>query len=228
MRTRLLRVWTSLFSFGLFIPVAQAVIIGGDVTGGTADAAGGIFVKLTPPLANPFGPPNSVGDDTFQTPNLYGFDENQNFVLGASLNVNFLAATGLPGALSAGTAVASHYVFFDPGPAQSQIGHVDFNAPIVAIITSTNLLFASDFLASTGVNYLNPAARGLEAADSATLHSTLNNRLVVNWNASNPGDYVRVLTARPVPETGATLGLLSLSLLLLAAARRWSIRPRVD
>ena len=60
---------------------ASATIIGGSVTGGTAQTAGGTFVKLTLPLANPLGPPNSVGNDTFQTPDLYGFDEDQNILL---------------------------------------------------------------------------------------------------------------------------------------------------
>jgi hypothetical protein len=52
---------------------ATATITGGDVTGGTAQAAGGTFAKLAVPLVNPFGLPNSVGNDTFQSPNLYGF-----------------------------------------------------------------------------------------------------------------------------------------------------------
>jgi len=44
---------------------AGATSIGGSVTGGTALAAGGTFIKLTVPLSNPFGPPNGVGNDTF-------------------------------------------------------------------------------------------------------------------------------------------------------------------
>jgi hypothetical protein len=55
---------------------AHAIIIDGSVTGGSALTDGGTFAKLSPPLANPFGPPNSVGNDTFQSPNLYGFDED--------------------------------------------------------------------------------------------------------------------------------------------------------
>ena len=54
------------------MPSAQATIIGGSVTGGQSATAGGTFIKLTPPVANPFGTPNSVGNDTFQSPNLYG------------------------------------------------------------------------------------------------------------------------------------------------------------
>ncbi len=61
---------------------AVAEIISGAVTGGTALTAGGTFVKLTPPLPNLFGPPDSVGNDDFQSPNLYGFDEDQNILIG--------------------------------------------------------------------------------------------------------------------------------------------------
>lgn len=49
---------------------ATAESIGGTVTGGTALTVGGTSVKLTVPLANPFGTPDSVGNDNFQSPNL--------------------------------------------------------------------------------------------------------------------------------------------------------------
>ena len=77
----------SLLALTLSIP-AGATIISGTVTGGTAFTAGGVFVKLTVPLANPFGTPNSVGNDTFQSPNLFGFDEDQNILLAAPLVVD--------------------------------------------------------------------------------------------------------------------------------------------
>src|SRR5262245_40001463 len=127
------------FSFFLMVKPASSTIVGGTVTGGTAQAAGGTFVKLTPPLANPFGPPNSVGNDTFQSPNLFGFDEDQNIVLPAPLVVD-VGSSPIP----AGTTVASHYVFFDPGPTQTMVGTVDFDADVLAIITSTTNLNNSD------------------------------------------------------------------------------------
>jgi len=201
--------------FATSIP-ATAEIIGGSVTGGTAFNAGGVFVKLSVPLSNPFGAPNSVGNDTFQSPNLFGFDEDQNILLAAPLTVD-VGSSPIP----AGTLVASHYIFFDPGPSQHVIGTVDFDADVLAIMTSTATLAASDFLANTGVNYLNPGARGLEPGDSVTISGP--KQILFDTFASSPGDYVRVLTefsptAAAVPEPGSLLllgsGLLALAFLL--------------
>ncbi|MBX9584881.1 MAG: PEP-CTERM sorting domain-containing protein [Gemmataceae bacterium] len=166
---------------------AGATIIGGAVTGGTAFGQGGVFVKLTPPLMNPFGPPNSVGNDTFQSPNLFGFDEDQNIFLAAPLATD----VGL-NPIPAGMTVASHYIFFDPERGTSIVGTVDFDSDVVAIITSRGNLIASDFLANTGVNYLSPGARGLEAGDSVTISGP--RQILFDTRASSPGDYVRVLT----------------------------------
>jgi hypothetical protein len=176
---------------------AMGTIISGDVTGGTALTAGGTFVKLTPPLSNLFGAPDSVGDDNFQMPNLFGFDEDQNILISGPLAVDVGTAP------TAGTVVASHYIFFDPGPSQHIIGTVNFDSDVIAIITSTGNLAASDFLANTGVNYLNPGARGLEPGDSVTISGP--SQITFDTVASSPGDYVRVLTefspaAATVPE----------------------------
>ncbi len=203
---------------------AGAIIVGGAVTSGA-----GSFVQLTTPLGNPFGPANSVGNDTFQNPNLYGFNESQNAVVaagGLTLNVVPAAAPGGGtggGTITAGTIVASHYIFFDP-QANSQEGWVQFDSMILGVLTLTDSLAASDYLANTGVNYLNPDLRGLEPGqDSAWVLTAQPNRVYVNWNASTPGDYIRVLTAfspGAVPDVGSTLLLLGLSLAGLSVARR--------
>ena len=208
----------ALLTFAISVP-ATADFVGGSVTGGTAQTAGGIFVKLTAPLTNPFGPPNSVGNDTFQSPNLFGFNEDQNILLGAPLTVD-VGSNPIP----AGSIVASHYIFFDPGPSQHVIGTVDFDSDVLAIITSTGNLAASDFLANTGVNYLNPAARGLEAGDSVTISGS--RQILFDTFASSPGDYVRVLTtfspgaaAVPEPRGVALLGGLVVLAALLGRKR---------
>lgn len=198
-----------LFTALLTGPVS-ATIIGGSVTGGTAFTAGGTFVKLTVPLANPFGPPNSVGNDTFQSSNLYGFDEDQNILLGAPLMIDVGSSP-----LTAGMIVASHYIFFDPNSTESIIGTVDFDSDVLGIVTSTNHLLSSDFLANTGVNYLNPSARGLEYGDFVTISGL--RQIQFDTQASSPGDYVRVLTAfspAAVPEP-ETYGMLLVGLGLI-------------
>ncbi len=176
---------------------AAATVVGGEVTGGTALAVGGRFVKLLPPLPNPFGLPDSVGNDNFQSPNLFAFGEDQNILLTAPLVIDVGS-----GPLSAGTIVASHYVFFDPGPSQHVVGTVEFDAPVLGIITATANLANSDFLANTGVTYLSPGQRGLEAGDSVSFSGT--NRILFDTFASSPGDYVRAdgLLARRHSEAG--------------------------
>jgi len=200
----------------------MADIVSGTVTGGSAFTAGGTFVKLTPPLMNPFGPPNSVGNDNFQSPDLYGFDEDQNIVLSSPLAVD-VGASPIP----AGTTVASHYIFFDPGPVEEVIGTVNFDSSVLGIITSTARLAASDILANTGVNYLSPGDRGLEPGDSATISGP--QQILFDTTASSPGDYIRVLTAfspgaAAAPEPGflpmVGSGMVILAVLLHRKMRR--------
>jgi hypothetical protein len=204
---------------------AHATIVSGSVTTGT-----GSFIKLTVPFTAST-PDNTVGNDNFQNNNLYGFDEGQNIVISTALQVDDLA-NGLGGGTGAGTlakntVVASHYVFFDPKNTTSQKGQVTFDSNILAVISSTNKLAASDFLIQTGVNYLNPTARGLEAGDFVTITGL--KQISVNWTASTPGDYVRVLTAfspsAPVPEPSEmTLTLSGLICLGFFLRRRSSTR----
>ncbi|NIP94272.1 MAG: hypothetical protein GWO24_12785, partial [Akkermansiaceae bacterium] len=59
----------------------------------------------------------------------------------------------------------------------------------VAIITSTNTLKASDFLATGAATYLNSSARGLETNDHIRL--TGPREIFIDFTAGRPGDYIR-------------------------------------
>lgn len=84
---------------------AAAYVLGGAIKDQTGS---GTFVKLDP--ADVF----AVGADTFDTDDLYAFDEDQNILLENPIRVDI---GGERGVIKAGTVVASHYVFFDPGRA---------------------------------------------------------------------------------------------------------------
>ncbi|MBL4895093.1 MAG: PEP-CTERM sorting domain-containing protein [Emcibacter sp.] len=190
----------------ILMPVsAFATVIGGSSSSGT--------FEYISPIPGGF----TVGENNQQSPNLFAFDEDQNINITSTITVNVGANP------VSGDVVASHYIFFDPDSTTSTRGWVDFDADIYGIITQTTELLASDFLANTGVTYLNPGLRGLESGDTATIDSTFAYRVNIDFTASNPGDYIRVLTMRSpladVPEP-SMIGLLGLGLLGLLGLRR--------
>ena len=197
---------------------AHATIIGGAVTSGS-----GVFVELIPGFTDST-PDNTVGNNNFQNTNLYAFNEDQNTaILNNPLSVDILAVTGSAGTLAVGTVVASQYIFFDPQFFTNQTGWVEFDADILAVITSSANLDASDYLANTGVTYLSSGLRGLEWNDYVSIDAGNARRLNVDWRAGSPGDYVRVLTAfspgaATVPGPGA-LVLLALGLAVIGFRR---------
>jgi len=176
---------------------ALATIVSGSVTGGTSYNLGGIFIKLSVPFTEST-PDNTVGNDTFQNQHLYGFDEDQNILLTSNLEVDILAdglgGSSGSGTLFEGTSVASHYIFFDPNASRTQEGTITFDSNVLAIITSTDNLVASDYLANTGVNYLSPTLRGLENDGTDSVYISGLQTIAVDWYAGTPGDYIRVLT----------------------------------
>ncbi len=184
--------------------LAGATVIGGAVTGGTAQTNGGVFVELDPSTGF------SIGNDNFDDNNLYAFNEDQNITITTTINVD-IGTNPVTGDI-----VASHYIGFDPSRSpnggETIQGYVDFDAAIYGIATGTGNLFASDFLANTAVTYLNPSMRGLESStDSVWIDALMPNRLWIDFFASTPGDYVRVFTQRsplapvPVPASGVLL-----------------------
>lgn len=179
----------------------------GAVVGGNATSTGDSFVFLSPPT--------NVGNDNFQNNSaLFAFDERQSAILNSPLTVNITPGGG-SGTIPAGTAVSSHYVFVDPDTTQTITGTVDFSDDILGIITEESDLDDSAFLGATATNYLSPGLLGLESTDTVSISSTDPQQVEVDFTASSPGDYVRVIT---VPEP-ASLALL-LPGALLALRRR--------
>ena len=146
----------------------------------------GQFVKLDPSTAF------TVGQDTFDSDDLYAFDEDQNIVLDAPIRVDI---GGEGGVIPAGQTVASHYVFFD-SLSGLHYGYVDFDAPILGIAAFQDTMAATDFLANTSVTYISPELRGLEAGDVVWVDQSDPHRLWVYWAGSSPGDYIRVFTEK--------------------------------
>jgi len=194
----------------LSAPSVFATFISGAVTGGNS---GGSFVKL-------FDPIGDVGNNNHQSPDLFGFDEEQNVFLASNLAVDLLPGGG-SGTLSAGQEVASHYIFFDPSVNSSVVGDVTFDSDIVAVITTRNNLIASDALVNLTANYLSPSLRGLESNDGVSI--TAPRTISVDFFAKSPGDYIRVLTqfspTAALPEPGA-LAIIGVGLLGVGFLRR--------
>jgi hypothetical protein len=194
---------------------ASAAVIGGTVTGVGALTQGGTFVKLIVPFTES-NPDSTVGSNNFQTPNLYAFDEVQNTVLGADLDVSILA-DGLgggsgSGAVLAGTSVASHYIIFDPREEVRQTGTISFDADVLGVIFGNRNMGNSDFLQNLGVTYLRPGDRALESNDHISITGL--NEVTVDWVAVDPGDFLRVVTevsAGPVVPEPASLLLVGSS-----------------
>ncbi|ARE38284.1 hypothetical protein RGUI_0143 [Rhodovulum sp. P5] len=213
------RILAATTCLGLFAGAASATIIDGAITAGTALSAGGTFIKLTVPFIES-DPDSTVGDDNFQSPNLYAFDEVQNIAVEDTPIPFDVGPDGSAGSVAVGAVVASHYIIFDPRQSLSLSGWVDFDSEIYGVVTETATFGPSDTLANPGVTYLSPAARGLES-ETVTISGS---RLYLNnWTASSPGDVVRVFTDRspladvPVP---ASLPLLLAGLGGLFGLRR--------
>lgn len=170
-------------TLALLLPaLAHGAVVGGGITQQSDPTSS--FIRLDLDETGPF----AIGDDTVERPHLYAFDEDQNIVLDRALQVD--VGQDVP----AGQVVASHYVFFDPLWGTIVSGWVDFDAPIIGIATSRGTLIASDDLQNNAVTYLSPGLRGLEWQDRVRIDPDDPNRLRVAFQASSPGDYIRVFT----------------------------------
>lgn len=147
------------------------------------------------------------------TPIIHGFNEQSNVLLAADLtmqnygNPNTIALTG--------TSVDSHMFFMNqpsgaPNPNVTTTASFSFSTAVLGIITSTSALNNSDMLlGAVGTTYQSGFSnRGLEGADAV---SFAGNSVDLTFSLTQPGDWVRVITAAdvaPVPlPAGAPLML---------------------
>jgi opacity protein-like surface antigen len=118
-----------------------------------------------------------------------------------------------------GQDVNSWFLIWDPS-SNSVRGTVDFDGAILGVMDQRAELIATAGFGKSGVTYdYSRAAVGLEATDRA--HTSFSGEVLsLAWNASNPGDHVRVFTAAiPEPQT-YVLMLAGLGAVAFVARRR--------
>ena len=161
--------------------------------------------------------PAAVTDDSPTNTIIQAFNEISNYLLTEALAID-------GGSIAAGTRVDSHMVFLNTATGNAnRTATFTFGAEVLGIMSQQNgaNIFASDFLGeAAGIDYSDTSGygdnRGLEGSDSATLGI---NFVTFNMRVSEPGDWVRVVTAAQVPVP-AGLALLPTGLFALGALRR--------
>lgn len=103
-----------------------------------------------------------------------------------------------------GQAVDSWFLIWEPTRARVR-GSLTFDSPILFVQTDQAALIATAGFGKPGVVYdYSNADIGLEDLDRAGT-SIAGSTLTIAWNASDPGDHVRVMTAVPEPQTHALM-----------------------
>jgi hypothetical protein len=184
-------------------PGAQAAVISANITGGSVSGTGSVV------LLDDSNAPAAVGNDNFNTNNLYIITEKQDFTLTKDVKVNF---AGSEITLAEGTVVSSYYIVFDPASLSDTVSAtIQFDSNILGFARKVSQLTGSDFLGLDDVDYLHPTGFGLEPTDTVTRPTA--SSLSINWTSGSPGDVLRVLTvgvpgatpAVPEPATWAMM-----------------------
>jgi hypothetical protein len=148
--------------------------------------------------------------------NYLAFNELQGFTLVADLMVD-------GGSILAGTKVDSHMILLNSnGPLlEGAVSEITFSGNILGTMSDEDggLLAASDFLGAP-TSYTNFNNRGLEDGgnypDSLSFSGAT---ATVQFNVTEPGDWVRIVTVAQVPVPAGIL-LLPMGLFAMGAMRR--------
>ncbi len=168
--------------------------------------------------------PDDVSDDAAYNYGMQGFDEQQLVTLAAPLQVD-------GGWIAAGTLVNSHMIFLNTGDPKDGLNtpcsHADvawtFDGTVLGVMTDVNGALeaaSSGLLGATGTIYPGAfPARGFEGGDNLSIFA---NTVTVSMYVTEPGDWIRVVTA-VVPEPSSAIvfgGLMGIAMLVQGRRRR--------
>ena len=173
--------------------------------------------------------PSDVNDDAAFNEAQQGFNEQHSVLLTSDLAVD-------GGVISAGTRVDSHMIFLNSGPGNATTLLEQFNvvwsfSDIILGVMSDSMglleTMSSGLLGAAGTIYpaAGFAARGLETNPATCslavddCYSVSGNQLALTMRVTEPGDWIRVITATNVAEP-ATLLLMLLGVFGFVFSRR--------
>lgn len=146
-------------------------------------------------LAQIIPPPGDVDDDAAFNTSMEGFDEQQGITLPENIEVD-------GDIITEGTTVSSHMIFLNTGPGNDSTynDHYDvtwtFDEEVLGVMSDSGGLLeaaTSALLGAAGTSYPSSfSARGMEGNDSYTIAG---NTLTVGMAVTEPGDWIRVITA---------------------------------